>query len=67
MSPFVKAIAEVESVGGTVDQYWYGGKHGRLRWRIGERLWTETIPLSPSDRRAGINFRAQLRRRARAA
>jgi len=48
MSPHVRQVVdEIERVGGVVDEFWPGGKHLRLAWRIGARKYTETISHRP--------------------
>lgn len=57
------AMKEIDSlVKGLVRQGWSfqkGGKHGRLRAPSGRA--TLTVPATPSDRRAFLNFRRDVR------
>jgi hypothetical protein len=67
MSPLLAAQRYVAEVGGIVDDAHWGGRHGRVRWRIGARQWIETVPLAPRNKDALRFTRAQIQRRARAA
>jgi hypothetical protein len=67
MSPLLEAQRYVAEVGGTVTDAHWGGRHGRVRWRIGARQWTETVPMAPRNGDVLRWTRAQIQRRARAA
>jgi hypothetical protein len=67
MSPLLEAQRYVIEAGGTLDDAHWGGRHGRLRWRIGPRQWIDTVPMAPRNKDALRFTRAQIYRRARAA
>ena len=67
MRPIVDHVRdEIEALGGVVDRVWMG-RHWRMRWRLGNDLFTETVAVSPSDYRALIQARGSIRRKAKAA
>jgi hypothetical protein len=67
MSPLLVVQRYVAEVGGTVDGAHWGGRHGRVVWRMGARQWTETVPMAPRNKDGLRWTRAQIQRRARAA
>lgn len=50
-----------------VETFHQGKNHVRLVLHAGGSTFVLTIPCSPSDQRGGTNFRADVRRRIRAA
>lgn len=58
------AVAELNAVGITPD-IMHGGKHIQIRWQIGGRDRMYVTAASPSDRRAHLNVRADMRRMLR--
>lgn len=55
------ALNQLKSVG-IEPKVWKGGKHTRIAWEHKGQYRAHTVPISPSDHRAAMNNRAQLRR-----
>jgi hypothetical protein len=67
MSPLLEVQRYVAQVGGTVEDAHWGGRHGRVRWRLGARQWIETVPMAPRHKDGLRWTRAQIQKRARVA